>query len=60
MKATGGRGFGRIGPPTTGGAQAKTGVHHVWVNGAQVLRNGEHTGALPGRVVKATGRVKSS
>lgn len=40
--------------------QYATGVHHVWVNGAQVLRNGEHTGALPGRVVKATGRVKSS
>lgn len=28
-----------------------TGVHHVLVNGTQVLRDGEHTGAKPGRVV---------
>jgi len=28
-----------------------TGVAHVLVNGAPVLRDGEHTGALPGRVV---------
>jgi len=24
---------------------------HVFVNGTQVLKDGEHTGALPGRVV---------
>jgi N-acyl-D-amino-acid deacylase len=32
-----------------------TGVHHVWVNGVGVLRDGEHTGALPGRVVRGPG-----
>jgi len=31
--------------------QFATGVAHVFVNGVQVLRNGEHTGAKPGRVV---------
>ncbi|MGZ8710334.1 MAG: N-acyl-D-amino-acid deacylase family protein, partial [Thermoanaerobaculia bacterium] len=28
-----------------------TGVQHVFVNGTQILRDGEHTGAKPGRVV---------
>jgi N-acyl-D-amino-acid deacylase len=28
------------------------GVHHVWVNGVAVVRDGEHTGALPGRVMR--------
>ena len=32
-----------------------TGVRHVFVNGRQVLRDGEHTGALPGRVVRGPG-----
>ena len=32
-----------------------TGVMHVWVNGEQVLRDGEHTGALPGRRVYGPG-----
>ena len=32
-----------------------TGVVHVFVNGRQVLRDGEHTGALPGRVVRGPG-----
>jgi N-acyl-D-amino-acid deacylase len=32
-----------------------TGVVHVWVNGTQVLRDGEHTGATPGRVVRGPG-----
>lgn len=31
------------------------GVHHVFVNGEQVLEDGEHTGALPGRVVRGPG-----
>ncbi|WP_276374515.1 D-aminoacylase [Chryseolinea sp. H1M3-3] len=31
------------------------GVKHVFVNGVQVLRNGEHTGAKPGRVVRGPG-----
>jgi N-acyl-D-amino-acid deacylase len=32
--------------------QYATGMRHVFVNGEQVLRDGEHTGALPGRVVR--------
>jgi N-acyl-D-aspartate/D-glutamate deacylase len=31
--------------------QYATGVKHVFVNGVQVLKDGEHTGAKPGRVV---------
>jgi N-acyl-D-amino-acid deacylase len=32
-----------------------TGMVHVFVNGKQVLKNGEHTGAKPGRVVRGPG-----
>ena len=32
-----------------------TGVEHVFVNGVQVLKNGEHTGATPGMVVRGPG-----
>ncbi len=35
--------------------QYSTGVHHVFVNGTQVLKDGEHTGAKPGRVVRGPG-----
>jgi N-acyl-D-amino-acid deacylase len=35
--------------------QYATGVQHVFVNGVQVLRDGEHTGATPGRVVRGPG-----
>ena len=35
--------------------QYASGVHHVFVNGVQVLRDGEHTGATPGRFVKGPG-----
>jgi N-acyl-D-amino-acid deacylase len=35
--------------------QYATGMIHVFVNGEQVLRNGEHTGATPGRVVRGPG-----
>jgi N-acyl-D-amino-acid deacylase len=35
--------------------QLATGVVHVFVNGEQVVRDGEHTGALPGRVVRGPG-----
>ena len=35
--------------------QYSTGVVHVFVNGGQVLRDGEHTGATPGRVVRGPG-----
>ena len=38
--------------------QLATGVQHVFVNGGQVLRDGEHTGATPGRFVKGPGWVK--
>lgn len=37
--------------------QYATGVVHVFVNGEQVLKDGEHTGALPGRVVRGPGWV---
>jgi len=35
--------------------QYAVGMRHVWVNGAQVLKDGEHTGAKPGRVVRGPG-----
>jgi N-acyl-D-aspartate/D-glutamate deacylase len=35
--------------------QYATGVLHVFVNGTQVLADGEHTGAKPGRVVRGPG-----
>ncbi len=38
--------------------QFSTGVHHVFVNGVQVLKNGEHTGATPGRVIRGPGWKK--
>jgi N-acyl-D-amino-acid deacylase len=39
--------------------QYATGMIHVIVNGKQVLENGEHTGALPGRVVRGPGWKKT-
>ena len=38
--------------------QLATGMVHVFVNGVQVLKNGEHTGATPGRVVLGPGYGK--
>ncbi|MGH7500934.1 MAG: N-acyl-D-amino-acid deacylase family protein [Longimicrobiales bacterium] len=35
--------------------QLATGMVHVFVNGQQVLRDGQHTGATPGRVVRGPG-----
>ncbi len=35
--------------------QYSDGMMHVFVNGVQVLKNGEHTGAKPGRFVKGPG-----
>jgi N-acyl-D-amino-acid deacylase len=35
--------------------QYATGMLHVFVNGEQVLENGRHTGATPGRVVRGPG-----
>ncbi len=40
--------------------QYSTGVRDVFVNGVQVLKNGEHTGATPGRVVRGPGYQKST
>lgn len=38
--------------------QYSTGVVHVFVNGTQVLKDGAHTGAKPGRVVRGPGWKK--
>ena len=35
--------------------QYAVGMRHVFVNGVQVLKDGEHTGTLPGRVVRGPG-----
>jgi N-acyl-D-amino-acid deacylase len=35
--------------------QLATGMVHVFVNGTQVLRDGRHTGAMPGQVVRGPG-----
>lgn len=37
--------------------QYAIGVRHVFVNGRQVLRDGEHTGATPGRALWGPGKV---
>jgi N-acyl-D-amino-acid deacylase len=39
--------------------QYATGISDVLVNGVQVIKNGEHTGASPGRFVKGPGYKKS-
>lgn len=36
--------------------QYAEGMQHVWVNGVQVLKEGEHTGEKPGRFVKGGGK----
>ena len=38
--------------------QYATGMVHVFVNGTQVLKDGEHTGAKPGRVIRGPGWKK--
>lgn len=38
--------------------QFAVGVKHVFVNGAQVLKDGEHTGAKPGRALWGPGKIK--
>jgi N-acyl-D-amino-acid deacylase len=37
--------------------QYATGMKHVFVNGAQVLKDGEHTGAKPGRALWGPGKT---
>ncbi len=38
--------------------QYSVGVKHVFVNGVQVLKDGEHTGAKPGRTLWGPGKVR--
>ena len=38
--------------------QYATGVKHVFVNGVQVIKDGEHTGARPGRALWGPGKTK--
>src|SRR6266404_981015 len=38
--------------------QLSVGVMHVFVNGVQVLKDGEHTGAKPGRALWGPGKVR--
>ncbi len=38
--------------------QYAVGVKHVFVNGVQVLKDGEHTGAKPGRALSGRGKTK--
>jgi N-acyl-D-amino-acid deacylase len=38
--------------------QVSVGVQHVFVNGTAVIRNGKHTGAKPGRIVRGPGYIK--
>lgn len=40
--------------------QFSTGMEHVIINGEQVLKYGEHTGALPGKVVRGPGWIKKA
>ena len=40
--------------------QYSTGMTHVFVNGVQVLKAGEHTGATPGRFVRGPGYKRPS
>jgi N-acyl-D-aspartate/D-glutamate deacylase len=56
-EATAGRGACYMRYDVPGGAgriyaEAK-GVPHVFVNGVQIIRNGQHTGALPGKVLRS-------
>ena len=38
--------------------QYATGVRHVFVNGGHVLKDGEHTGAMPGRALWGPGKTR--
>jgi N-acyl-D-amino-acid deacylase len=38
--------------------QYADGMKHVFVNGVQVLNEGEHTGAKPGRALWGPGKIK--
>jgi len=36
--------------------QLSVGIEQVWVNGARVIQDSQHTGAKPGRLVYGAGR----
>ncbi|UCE40349.1 MAG: D-aminoacylase [Candidatus Aminicenantes bacterium] len=38
--------------------QVSVGVHHVFVNGTAVVKNGQHTDAKPGKIVRGPGYIK--
>ena len=38
--------------------QYAVGMKHVFINGVQVLKDGEHTGAKPGRALWGPGKTK--
>ena len=38
--------------------QYAVGMKHVFVNGVQVLKDGEHTGAKPGRALSGPGKIR--
>jgi N-acyl-D-aspartate/D-glutamate deacylase len=40
--------------------QLSVGIRDVWVNGERVLRDGTHTGAMPGRRVSGPGKTESA
>src|SRR6266404_1727057 len=40
--------------------QYAVGVKHVFVNGAQVIKDGEHTGAKPGRALWGPGKIRQN
>jgi N-acyl-D-amino-acid deacylase len=39
--------------------QLSLGMHYVFVNGAAVVKEGKHTGAKPGRIVRGPGYIKN-
>jgi len=39
--------------------QLSTGVLHVFVNGIAVVRDGKHTGALPGQIIRGPGYIQA-
>lgn len=39
--------------------QLSTGVSYVFVNGVAVVRDGKHTGALPGQIIRGPGSVQA-
>ncbi len=38
--------------------QVSVGMHHVFVNGTAVIRNGMHTDAKPGRIIRGPGYIR--